>query len=111
MRLKSSEIKAYRESELERNPACPLCGRGILKEDSALDHDHRSGHVRSVLHRWCNSVLGRIENWSKRVGGIDNIELLENIVLYLKAEKSGIIHPNHGRKRRKKTVKRRRTRK
>lgn len=47
---------------------CKLCG-GLMKLDEAvLDHDHHYGHIRGVLHRWCNGVLGKMENWAHRSG-------------------------------------------
>jgi hypothetical protein len=108
--LKNSEIRAYREAQLWRQDyVCPLCEKTIELDQAALDHCHRTGSVRMVVHRWCNSVLGRIENWSKRVGGINNLQLLRNILVYLEKDTTGIMHPMHNRKRRKKpAVKRRR---
>jgi len=62
-----------------------------------LDHDHATGDVRAVLHRWCNGVLGKIENWSGRIGrGIDPLIFLANTLAYLehhKAHPSGVKYP------------------
>ncbi len=102
--MKSTEIKVYREKQLELDPICPLCGKEIAKEKAALDHCHRSGKVRRVLHTWCNSVLGRIENWSKR-GNWDNIEFLKNVVAYLESEHTDITHPAHSKPRKRKNAK------
>lgn len=42
---------------------CKLCGERIEgSEQPVLDHDHKAGHVRGVLHRGCNAMLGHIEN-------------------------------------------------
>jgi len=75
---------------------CPLCGLP-LEIDAVLDHDHASGDVRAVLHRWCNSVLGRIENWPRRVGkGVAPLAFLANALAYLEhhaAHPSGVKHP------------------
>lgn len=27
-----------------------------------VDHDHKTGVIRAVLHRGCNSMLGKVEN-------------------------------------------------
>ena len=68
-RLKQSEIKAYREELLEKQGGvCALCGRQLFRADAVLDHDHKMGWIRGVLHRGCNSLLGKIENNWKRVG-------------------------------------------
>lgn len=99
--MKATDIKSYREEQLSIDPICPLCGKEIQSDKAALDHCHRTGLVRRVVHTWCNSVLGRIENWSKR-GNWDNIEFLKNVVAYLETEHTDIIHPSHGRVRRRK---------
>ena len=36
--------------------------------EAVADHDHATGHVRGVLHRGVNSLLGKIENNHKRYG-------------------------------------------
>ena len=99
--MKSTDIKAYREEQLSIDPICPLCGKEIQRDKAALDHCHRTGMVRRVVHTWCNSVLGRIENWSKR-GNWNNVEFLKNVVAYLEAEHTDIVHPTHGKVRKRK---------
>jgi Recombination endonuclease VII len=102
-RLKQSEIKGYRDARIAEDNICPLCRKEIQRSEAALDHDHRSGRIRRPLHLWCNRVLGSIENWSRR-GSWDNVDFLENIVSYLKSEHTDIIHPNHGKSRRKRAA-------
>ena len=98
--LKASDIKDYREAQLRRQDyVCPLCEKNIALNQAALDHCHKTGSIRMVVHRWCNSVLGRIENWSRRVGGIDNVRLLKNITVYLESSSTDIRHPLHGKRR------------
>jgi hypothetical protein len=105
MQLKTSEIKSYRENQLAaQNYICPLCRRRIEPTEAALDHCHRTGMVRRVVHRWCNAVLGRIENWAGR-SGIDRIAFIKYTVLYLEADTTKVLHPTHGK--RKKRVRRR----
>lgn len=42
---------------------CALCGGSFTaKNPPVLDHDHLSGTIRGVLHRGCNSMLGKLEN-------------------------------------------------
>jgi len=80
----------------EQRGRCPLCGLD-LGDDIVLDHDHATGDVRAVLHRWCNAVLGKVENWSNRVGrGVDPTVFLGNVLAYLqhhKANPSGLKYP------------------
>lgn len=62
-RLKASEVAAYRATLLEQQGGhCALCGERIEPGDDVLDHDHKTGHLRGVLHSGCNSMLGHIEN-------------------------------------------------
>ncbi|MSW53299.1 MAG: hypothetical protein F2817_20735 [Actinobacteria bacterium] len=97
--LKTSGIKDYREKQLRTQQyICPLCARIIALSDSALDHCHKTGKIRKVLHRWCNAVLGRVENWSGR-SGIDKIQFLKAVVHYLEAPQTTVEHPSHGKKR------------
>jgi hypothetical protein len=71
----------------EQADICPLCG-GPLGDDIVLDHDHKTGDVRAVLHRWCNAVLGKIENWSYRVGqGVESQDFLRNTLDYLRVHR------------------------
>ena len=45
-----------------------MTGYTISVTEAVLDHDHATGHVRGVLHRGVNSLLGKIENNHKRYG-------------------------------------------
>lgn len=79
----------------EQGDICPLCERP-LGDDIVLDHDHKTGDIRAVLHRWCNSLLGKVENWTRCIGqGVDDRMYLSNVVKYLAyhdANPSGIKH-------------------
>lgn len=96
MRLKPTEVKAYRLKILKKqNYICPLCNTKIEKGDDTLDHDHGTGHVRRVLHRNCNQIEGRILAWARR-GYCDATELLHNISEYWSEDySSNPYHPNH----------------
>ena len=63
-RLTASQVSQFRSEQLARQGGyCALCGERIEgSEVPVLDHDHKSGHVRAVLHRGCNAMLGHIEN-------------------------------------------------
>lgn len=62
-KLKATEVAAYRKTALEdQGGHCMLCGDRIAEGEDVLDHCHKTGHVRAVLHRGCNAMLGHIEN-------------------------------------------------
>lgn len=97
MKLKTREIKEYRETQLQhQNQKCALCGESI-ELDAVLDHDHKTGLIRQVLHRGCNSLLGKIENSMPRSRvDIRRLEgIAHNLVSYLTTTHTEIRHPTH----------------
>lgn len=67
--LKTSQIAAVRTKLLkEQGGRCALCRLPIPDGAAVLDHCHSSGFIRGVLHRSCNSLLGKLENNRKRYG-------------------------------------------
>lgn len=74
-RLTYSQVKPYRLTMLvEQGRMCALCGQPLAEDKAVLDHDHKEGHVRGVLHAGCNSLLGKLENNYRRYG-VDNLHL------------------------------------
>lgn len=62
-RLKQSEIAEERRRRLaEQGGRCALCKETVRQDEAVLDHCHKSGRIRAVLHRGCNACLGHIEN-------------------------------------------------
>lgn len=104
MILKYKDIPILRETLLkEQNNVCALCGLPLQLENSTLDHSHKSGRIRQVLHRNCNLYLSKFEN-SRQLNKITD-EMFENIInnvlTYLKTEREET-HPIHFKKKRKK---------
>ena len=68
-RLKRSELAEYR-AKLWRaqGKRCAVTGESLSFEDAVLDHDHKTGHIRGVIHRGVNSLLGKVENNYRRCG-------------------------------------------
>ena len=97
MKLKHSEIKQYREQQLVlQNHCCALCGEPII-DDAVLDHDHKTGLIRRVLHRGCNSLLGKIENAMPRSRmTLDKLEVFAGrLIEYIKTQHTACLHPTH----------------
>ena len=96
-KLPRSKIAEYRSQQLQRQCGiCALCSEPVV-DDAVLDHDHRTGLVRSVLHRGCNSMLGKIENNMSR-NRMDQERLrkwAENIVSYITKTHTDLIHPTY----------------
>lgn len=57
--------------------ACPICGRSLFGNgQTKIDHDHRTGKVRGVLHHKCNILLGMAD---------DNPDRLRAAIRYLES--------------------------
>ncbi|AMM44719.1 endonuclease [Xanthomonas phage f30-Xaj] len=101
-RLTATQVKLLRHKlAAEQGNRCALCqGQFGLKAplDPCLDHDHRTGAVRGVLHRGCNALLGRVENNAPRYGVRDVFAFASGIATYLRQHMTnitGYLHPTH----------------
>lgn len=98
-RIKATEVKALRQSMwLKQKGQCALCMLPLDPKDANLDHCHTSGHVRGVIHRGCNLMLGKVENNYKRFGIKDLKAVINNLIEYIHCyddHPSGIIHFTH----------------
>lgn len=98
MKMKYTEVKAYRQSQLLRQQnLCALCDEPIV-DDAVLDHDHSNGTIRCVLHRGCNALLGKIENNLARnrvdLGRLAKIS--RNLITYITADPTTeLLHPTY----------------
>jgi hypothetical protein len=99
MKLKYTEVKTFRAQQLiKQNNCCALCGEHVDAAEAVLDHCHKTGVLRGVLHRGCNSLLGKIENNMPRslvdMGRLANIA--NNLIKYLVADPvSEYLHPTY----------------
>jgi hypothetical protein len=97
-KLKYKEIPAVRNYLLEQQEhRCGLCDDIIDEGKAVLDHDHRSGIIRRVLHRGCNSMLGKIENNMAR-SEIDLFRLMkiaDKVADYISNTTTNWIHPTY----------------
>jgi hypothetical protein len=66
-RIKPKDIKPLRTQWLiEQKGLCALCQEPIAEGEAVLDHCHKTGQLRAVLHRGCNAYIGSLENNQKR---------------------------------------------
>lgn len=96
-KLKYTEIKTYRDSALEQqNYKCFLCNE-LIVDDAVLDHDHKTGLIRRVLHRGCNVLLGKIENnMARNRISLTRLEgIARNLITYVTTTHTDTIHPRH----------------
>lgn len=101
-RLTATQVKLLRvKLAAEQGNRCALCGGqfGVkAPTDPVLDHDHKTGAVRGVLHRGCNSLLGKVENNAPRYGVRDVFAFCAGIPNYLRQHLTnitGYLHPTH----------------
>ncbi len=68
-KLKYNEVKEYRDALYkEQEGTCTICGHHMEPTYAVLDHDHGTGHIRAVIHRDCNILLGKVENYTQYKG-------------------------------------------
>lgn len=78
------ELQEYKKNSVQKY--CPLCSREMKYVESrnhVVDHDHKTGRVRGILCRNCNSLEGKIHNLCVRAGvHINNANFLYAIIDY-----------------------------
>jgi hypothetical protein len=96
-KAKPKDIKPLREQYLgEQLGLCALCREPIDATEAVLDHCHRTGYIRSVLHRGCNAYIGSMENGlaRNRITPERLSNILANFESYRQLTKP-ILHPTH----------------
>lgn len=98
-RLTASQVKAHRDKLLEEQGGrCALCGE-LIQRDDVLDHDHKTGEIRGVLHRGCNAMLGHLENNRARhllTSEVRFARFLSNVQKYLLQRRDDpVLYPTH----------------
>lgn len=41
-----------------QNGRCAICDRPLPTKGQTIDHDHRTGAVRGIVHSQCNLIIG-----------------------------------------------------
>lgn len=96
-RLKAAGVRAYRELELAaQGGRCALCDDIIEPGKAVLDHDHKTGLIRGVLHRGCNALEGNITNALPRnlITPERLARIFANWAHYHQAPRD-LLHPSH----------------
>jgi Autographiviridae endonuclease VII len=100
-RLTQASLKTWRTGQQTKQLGrCALCGLPLgtsPPHDPVGDHDHRTGAMRGVLHRGCNSLLGCVENNAPRYGVRDIGVFANGVAQYLRAHivnTTGLLHPS-----------------
>ena len=109
-KLKAKEIAEYRNKLLvEQNGLCALCNMPIEPGKAVLDHCHKTGQVRAVLHRGCNALEGIITNNAARnLITSDRLKnICENLIEYQKTLQE-VLHSTHRTPEEKKELQRKR---
>ena len=97
-RLTVKELAAWRlEQWHKQGGLCRLCRLPLPKTTCVADHDHRTGRLRGLLHRPCNSVLGSVENGAKRYGMPTHMLLAfaSGLNQYLRKPFKPLTYPTH----------------
>lgn len=55
----------YNQMFATQDGVCAICGRPPKTKRLHVDHDHKTGKIRSLLCMMCNTKLGIIENPKK----------------------------------------------
>jgi len=82
----------------EQGQLCALCHQTITGR-AVVDHDHKSGLIRGVLHSQCNWMLGKIEAAQRRSGQKDFARLSAE---YLELEPTSLLYPKKAKRRKRK---------
>lgn len=97
-KLKHGEVAVVRLRLLdEQRGLCAVCGTPVTARP-VLDHDHRTGAVRGVLHAGCNSLLGKLENNAARYGVRDIGTFTNGVAAYLRKHMVNVtqmVHPTY----------------
>lgn len=99
MRLTAKTLPEWRATTLaQQDGKCALCNEPCSAAEAVGDHDHKTGHMRGVLHRGCNAMLGHLENNRARnflTNPVKFARFLSRIAGYLSAAPHPEQYPTH----------------
>jgi hypothetical protein len=54
-------LSEYNDLLESQGGACAVCGLPPRNETLSVEHNHRTGKVRGLVHKYCNNAVGIIE--------------------------------------------------
>lgn len=102
-KLKRTEVPEFKRTlYVKQKGRCLLCNGKLPPEQSrqALDHNHKTGEVRGLLHLGCNKIEGSILHTVGTWGGVgkeyDVVRpVVENLLRYWDTAGEGVIYHLH----------------
>jgi len=91
-KFKRTELPRIRqELIIKQNGICPICNGDLTRTkvtNLVIDHDHKTGIVRAVVHRGCNGIEGKVlrlmKTWGRASSMREVIYTLENLIVFWK---------------------------
>ena len=95
--IKQKDLATYRQRN--KPDECPILGIPLKYSEAVVDHDHKTGLIRGVVHRQGNVLLGKIENVFRRYLAGHNLDIettLLHLIDYLHdtPERDLVFHPS-----------------
>ncbi len=103
-KLARSQANAYKLKLVQAQGwLCPVSGKRFDPQnlkDAVLDHNHKTGEIRGVLHRSANAVEGKVFSAVGRWGGTgmdydEALPYLERLIAYLRQPGVGVLYHLH----------------
>lgn len=96
-RLKQSEVAKTRKEILDQQRSyCALCQELIAEGQAVLDHCHKTGQIRGVLHRGCNAFEGTLVNaLARNLITTERLARIMNNLIHYQRQLKPLLHPTH----------------
>lgn len=103
-KLGRSQLRTWALNQLKaQGGVCAVCKLPVdtaVKGEAVVDHDHQTGLIRGVLHRSCNSALGKMDNAVGRWGAKSMqysaiLAWLKNALEYYMQPPHPLVYPTH----------------
>lgn len=92
-----------RQLRIHQNGLCGICQLPIdttIKGEGVVDHDHKTGEIRGILHRSCNAAEGKVFNaashWGAKTADPAAVrDYLIKLLAYWGRPYTGFMYPMH----------------